>query len=484
MKIDNPTLGTPASGTATNLTGLPIATGVSGLGTGVATALAVNVGSAGSPVVNGGALGTPSSGSAANLTSFPTLNQNTTGTAGGLTGTPNISVGTVTASGAGNIKGAFTLGEYNVSQPVLLFPGPSANPSSRGWGMRVQDVAFGDFAVWQSATPSGDPFAGARQLYITATGLNSTAIGQTTPAAGSFTTLSASDQLTVGSGSTSNAGWLLKTYGTSGIGAMWNTGVTPDTTNYALVASSTATILNGKSSASIRVNGSEVAAISSTGLAVTAPSVNLTVNDTAAYSAGSSGATLLLGGLDSASTYANLGLIKVNALASQKSEMKFRVLDTAGAAVYPLSLNAGLVAAIGLLDLSASTAGQIKFPATQNASADPNTLDDYEEGTWTPGQGSGLTVVGAFSSAGKYTKKGREVTFIGSITGATSVAITAGVNEMFTGLPFSPADGSSFTATNAEYTISGGGRTAGTAGYAATTFAATSTIYFTGTYFV
>ena len=35
-----PTLGTPASGTLTNCTGLPVATGVSGLGTGVATFLA------------------------------------------------------------------------------------------------------------------------------------------------------------------------------------------------------------------------------------------------------------------------------------------------------------------------------------------------------------------------------------------------------------------------------------------------------------
>ena len=67
-------------------------------GTGVATALAVAVGSAGAPVVNGGALGTPSSGSAANLTSFPTLNQNTSGTSAGLSGTPNITVGSVTAT--------------------------------------------------------------------------------------------------------------------------------------------------------------------------------------------------------------------------------------------------------------------------------------------------------------------------------------------------------------------------------------------------
>lgn len=69
--VNGGALGTPSSGTATNLTGLPISTGVSGLGTGVATALAVNVGSAGAPVVNGGALGTPSSGTLTNATGLP-----------------------------------------------------------------------------------------------------------------------------------------------------------------------------------------------------------------------------------------------------------------------------------------------------------------------------------------------------------------------------------------------------------------------------
>ena len=45
--VNGGALGTPSGGTLTSATGLPIATGVSGLGTGVATALAVNVGSAG-----------------------------------------------------------------------------------------------------------------------------------------------------------------------------------------------------------------------------------------------------------------------------------------------------------------------------------------------------------------------------------------------------------------------------------------------------
>lgn len=50
------------------------------LGTGIAAALAINVGSAGAPVLYNGALGTPSSGTLTNCT-FPTLNQSTSGNA-------------------------------------------------------------------------------------------------------------------------------------------------------------------------------------------------------------------------------------------------------------------------------------------------------------------------------------------------------------------------------------------------------------------
>jgi hypothetical protein len=67
----NGALGTPSSGTLTSCSGLPVSTGISGLGTGVATALAVNVGSAGAFVTFNGALGTPSSGTLTSCAGLP-----------------------------------------------------------------------------------------------------------------------------------------------------------------------------------------------------------------------------------------------------------------------------------------------------------------------------------------------------------------------------------------------------------------------------
>jgi len=62
-------------------------------------------------------------------------------------------------------------------------------------------------------------------------------------------------------------------------------------------------------------------------------------------------------------------------------------------------------------------------------------LNWYEEGTWTPNQGSGLTVVGTFSSSGTYTRIGRQVLVSVILQGSTSILVsTQGV--LLTNLPF------------------------------------------------
>ena len=98
------------------------------------------------------------------------------------------------------------------------------------------------------------------------------------------------------------------------------------------------------------------------------------------------------------------------------------------------TFTAGIVDNFFLLSSGIPFAGQIAFPASQNPSADANTLDDYEEGTWTPGYSTSGGSFAYSSQTGKYTKIGRHV-FCCYELQTSSATVGTGVVSM-TGLPF------------------------------------------------
>jgi hypothetical protein len=94
---------------------------------------------------------------------------------------------------------------------------------------------------------------------------------------------------------------------------------------------------------------------------------------------------------------------------------------------------------IGIGGTTPSSGTGVTFPATQNASSDANTLDDYEEGTWTPSMAfsSGTTGITYSNRSGSYTKIGRAV-FITAILQLSNKGSSTG-SAQFAGLPFTVA---------------------------------------------
>ena len=151
----------------------------------------------------------------------------------------------------------------------------------------------------------------------------------------------------------------------------------------------------------------------------------------------------------------------------------------------PITLPGNVTLSTG--NLVIGTAGKgIDFSATTSGSGTMTSelLADYEEGTWTPIQGSGLTVVGTFSSSGRYTKVGRLVYLSGRLSGSTSIATTAGT-IMMTGLPFTVAELTTIGLIgNDSLNAFGGVGAFTTTAYSTSTITANSVIDFSITYSV
>ena len=361
---------------------------ITGLGTGVATALAINVGSAGAPVVNGGAGGTPSSINLTNATAYPgTSALVTTGAlnSGSITsGFGSIDVGADAISGGAitGTTGSFT-GVVSTASATITSRFDAANAGTGGYLFRgavntagTGSLAASDFHVYSDASYTQIGTERAKDFKVV---VNSAVV--------SAFTSTGLNSTAIGQGIGGAAAGSFTTLSTSG------------------------------------------ACTFNSGYGATATKIYC-ANDTA------------VGAIAWFRKYADISGISVDGVGID-------ALNGASSGTVPIAIRGsvvkllgdtavtGALSATGLLDLSAATAGQIKFPATPNASADPNTLDDYDEYT-----AASAACTGAITTAAvwKLTKAGNKVTLtLPTVTGTASATTNF---DFGTALPakYRPAD--------------------------------------------
>jgi hypothetical protein len=151
------------------------------------------------------------------------------------------------------------------------------------------------------------------------------------------------------------------------------------------------------------------------------------MTNSSSVTSGNRGTIAMLNSSDS-----TVGFIRFAAVTDNVgTEIQFYTRPAAGSVTQSMTLNSvgGLqtlnTISVGNATPTTSGAG-ITFPATQSASSNANTLDDYEEGTWTPvlqgSSTSGTYTYDTVRTGGTYTKIGNTVYIRGVIrvTGTTS----------------------------------------------------------------
>lgn len=150
--------------------------------------------------------------------------------------------------------------------------------------------------------------------------------------------------------------------------------------------------------------------------------------------------TGLTGGLITGSGTISFSTATVGTWAATPSSANLAaaMTDETGSGSLVFATRPSFASTIGVGGATASASGAgISFPATVSASTDPNTLDDYEEGSWTPvvtASSGTITTVGTVQ--GFYTRIGNFV-FVWGTVEVTNNGTGAGA-LLVAGLPFNP----------------------------------------------
>ena len=302
---------------------------------------------------------------------------------------------------------------------------------------------------------------------LTGAAMNGT-VGATTPAAGSFTTLGASSTATlntlVSSGATLTGG---------SINGM-TVGATTASTGAFSTLSATGTLSGGTSGTAYSFSGSAPAtsltltSAGKLGIGIATPSFateiqgsvgtngdafrNLALVDTQASGINVGGGIAFGGYYDGTTSYVNdfagiQGFKENGTAGNYAGGLRFTTRINGGSPTERMRLDSSGNLLVGVTTANANGGvlqlkSGITFPATAVAATDANTLDDYEEGTWTaafvPSTSGTITMNNATAT---YTKVGRVVTINGLLS-VTSVSSPLGY-LLINGLPFAGGAGAS-----------------------------------------
>ena len=128
-----------------------------------------------------------------------------------------------------------------------------------------------------------------------------------------------------------------------------------------------------------------------------------------------------------------------NTLATTSAQLAAAVSDETGSGALVFATRPSFSATVGVGAAAASASGSgVSFPATQNASTDPNTLDDYEEGSCSLTITAVAGSITTSSAVANYTKIGRLVTITGDLVITNNGTGSGGL--LVSGLPFTSAE--------------------------------------------